>query len=625
MKKVKTGKELFSKAEGWQEIFDSISDMVFMLDKDFRIRKVNRAFCKAIKKSPQDLIGRRCYRILHKSNRPWKVCPCLRTFKGKKAHTAEVLDPKLGIPLLVSTSPIFDKGKKLVYAVHIARDISIQKQAEKVIEDLSRFPDENPNPVLRITRNGEIIYKNKAVDSVLKRAGLKRGDVFRILPAQIKKVAADSLRTGRRFHNMRARVGSRVYSYSLSPEKKRYYVNLYAIDITEREKVDTALKKRSQEQEALNDKIREKMNLIQEKDQRLFDTSEELKNTNSELITARDRLEIIVNQMGEGLLVINDKKEIELINDRAKEILGFGKRSAVPEGYKKLFVLQLWKELHKSEKVILKKELTIERPREATLMVTLAHLHSAAPAGGFVAVIRDITAEKKIERLKSDFVANVSHEIRSPMAPMKDALSLVVDGTAGPLTPEQKKFLSILDENMDRLTRLINDLLNLSKIEAGRMELKKEDVKIASLVKDTVDSIKVYAARKKIALSVEMDDALPRPMCDRDRITQVIINLVMNAVKFTPEGGKIAVRCRLLTASGKKIVQVSVTDTGPGMLQEEADLLFNRFKQLVATDKVKGTGLGLAISKAIIDLHGGKIWVESEEGKGSTFKFTLPV
>jgi len=288
-------------------------------------------------------------------------------------------------------------------------------------------------------------------------------------------------------------------------------------------------------------------------------------------------------------------------------------------------VLQLWKELHKSEKVILKKELTIERPREATLMVTLAHLHSAAPAGGFVAVIRDITAEKKIERLKSDFVANVSHEIRSPMAPMKDALSLVVDGTAGPLTPEQKKFLSILDENMDRLTRLINDLLNLSKIEAGRMELKKEDVKIASLVKDTVDSIKVYAARKKIALSVEMDDALPRPMCDRDRITQVIINLVMNAVKFTPEGGKIAVRCRLLTASGKKIVQVSVTDTGPGMLQEEADLLFNRFKQLVATDKVKGTGLGLAISKAIIDLHGGKIWVESEEGKGSTFKFTLPV
>jgi len=387
--------------------------------------------------------------------------------------------------------------------------------------------------------------------------------------------------------------------------------------------------------QALNDRLREKMNVIQEKDQRLYDTTIEMKAQQDLLQAEKDRLEVILEQMGEGLMVINEHKEISLINNQAKDILGYAKDAEIPEGYKKFFVLQLWKEMHESKTSIVKKEIALERPRGAILMVTLARLRSAISssasceipksAGGFVVVLRDITLEKEIEKMKSDFVANVSHEIRSPMAPMKEALSLVLDGTAGTISDTQKRFLSIINDNMERLVRLINDLLDLSKIEAGRMELKKEKVDISGLIKDTVESIRVYAVKKGINLSLAAGEQALNIECDKDRITQVIINLVMNAVKFTPENGAVRVDAGRPTSNGDRYILVSVTDTGPGMTLEEADALFNRFKQLDRPEKVKGTGLGLAISKAIIEMHGGKIWVESESGKSSAFKFTLPI
>jgi signal transduction histidine kinase len=208
------------------------------------------------------------------------------------------------------------------------------------------------------------------------------------------------------------------------------------------------------------------------------------------------------------------------------------------------------------------------------------------------------------------------------MAPMKDALNLVLDGTAGELNEQQKKFLVILNRNMERLIRMVNDLLDLSKIEAGNLQLRKEYISITYLLDEIVDSLRVYAGKKKIELSLESKEQLPEISCDKDRITQVIINLVMNGINFTPEGGKVTVVTK--ARQGKSVI-VSVKDTGPGITPDEADALFNRFKQLTGSDKVKGTGLGLAISKAIIEMHEGRIWVESEAGKGSTFNFALPV
>ncbi|MBU1922593.1 PAS domain-containing protein [Patescibacteria group bacterium] len=446
---------------------------------------------------------------------------------------------------------------------------------------------------------------------------------------------------------------------------------------SELEKSKQGLKRYEEKTDDLNTGFRELSNLLQEKDQRLLDNKDKLSEVNKELLESRDELEATLNQleaqrqlllfeknrlqtviqhMGEGVLVIDSEKNIESMNERAKEILGFEGERDMPIGYKMSFILKLWKELHESRKDIVKKELHIHTPREAVLMITLACLPKKECSEGFVVVIRDITFEKRVEKMKSDFVANVSHEIRSPMAPMKETLSLVLDGTAGPITEKQKEVLTILNDNLERLLRLVNDLLDLSRIEAGKIELRRERVDMASLVKCTVESINVYANRKKIDMSIEAGQGLPKVSCDKDRITQVIINLVMNAVKFTPEGGKVSVQCTMDEGRGMEdegrgmrdegrgmkdegrgmrdersskdrtsFIRINVADTGPGMTKEDTEALFERFKRLTGPATVKGTGLGLSIAKAIIEIHKGKIWVESEPGKGSVFCFTLPV
>jgi len=153
------------------------------------------------------------------------------------------------------------------------------------------------------------------------------------------------------------------------------------------------------------------------------------------------------------------------------------------------------------------------------------------------------------------------------------------------------------------------------------MELKREPLNMAHFLKEVVGSLHVFADKRKIKMSIKADRKPLQSDIDKDRITQVIINLTMNAIKFTPEGGKINIA---LSRPSTKYAQVSVQGTGPGIAQEEANMLFNRFKQLVSPGAMKGAGLGLAISKAIVEMHGGKIWVESKPGKGSTFNFTLP-
>ncbi len=526
-------KEGLSQAAGeWQRIFDAISDLIIIQDTTHTIIKANKAFCKVFNLELKDIIGKKCYEIIHKSDKPWSLCPLVETLKDSKPHTVEVIDDNIGMPLMVNVSPIFNEAGDMIGAVHIASNISEAKKAENEL-----------------------------------------------------KVYAEKM-------------------------------------------------------ERLNDKTRKTMNQIQEKDQRLLNTNEELKIAKDELesllneveaqrgqvIDEKNWLDTIIHQMGEGVIVINNNKEVELINDRAKELLGYSETKEIPRSYKKFFILQLWREMNEAKKDIIKKEVKLERPREATLMITLARLSKMGKSSGFVAVLRDITVERRIEKMKSDSVANVSHEVRSPMTPIKDAVSLILDGTAGPVSEQQKRFLNLVNNNIARLLRLINDLLDLSKIEAGRMELNKRYIDLGSVVKDTVESIRTYAIRKEIEIKINIAEKLVQIDCDKDRIIQVIVNLVMNAFKFTPKHGVVTVEVAMVKGiKGEDSIQVRVSDTGPGISSQEAAELFDRFKQLDTGKKARGTGLGLSISKAIVEMHGGKIWVESEIGKGAMFTFMLPV
>jgi PAS domain S-box-containing protein len=356
-------------AEEWQMTFDSISELVFIEDTDYTIIKVNKAFCNAIRLRPEEIIGRKCYELLHNSSKPWPGCPFGKSLDDSASHSQEVDDPRIGIPLLVSVSPLLDDKGRLLGAVHIAKDISEIKQHREELEQ-----------------------------------------------------------------------------YSLKLEK------------------------------ALN--------------------------------------------------------------------------------------------------------------------------------------------------VRSEFTSTVSHELRTPLGPIKEGVSIVLDGLVGEINAEQRDMLTTVKRNAERLNRLINNVLDLQKLESGKMPFDAKDNDINEVAAEVHKAMVLVTNRKGLGLLLQLQPGLPIIRFDRDKITQVLTNLVNNAIKFT-EKGSITIK----TMQEVNAIHVLVTDTGPGIKEEELAKLFQSFQRLdTAREKrIEGTGLGLAISKEIIKMHNGKIWVESKFGEGSTFRFSLPI
>ncbi|MBI2492481.1 MAG: GAF domain-containing protein, partial [Candidatus Rokubacteria bacterium] len=225
-------------------------------------------------------------------------------------------------------------------------------------------------------------------------------------------------------------------------------------------------------------------------------------------------------------------------------------------------------------------------------------------------------------RHKSEFLANMSHELRTPLNAIIGFSEVLVERMFGELNEKQDEYLKDIFASGRHLLSLINDILDLSKIEAGRMELELARFDLPAAIDNALTLVKGRAANHGIALSLAADPRLGEFVGDERKIKQVLVNLLSNAVKFTPEGGRVEVRA----APANGGVQVAVTDTGVGVAPEDQEAIFEEFRQ-VGTDYAKkreGTGLGLALTKRFVELHGGKIWVESEPGQGSTFTFTLP-
>jgi PAS domain S-box-containing protein len=247
----------------------------------------------------------------------------------------------------------------------------------------------------------------------------------------------------------------------------------------------------------------------------------------------------------------------------------------------------------------------------------------------FLRVAKDVTEKRRYERrlkeldkMKSDFVSNVSHELRTPLTSIKGSVDNMLDGLTGSLNEKQVRYLARIKSNADRLSRLINDLLDLSRIESGRVEVRSTTLSLIALAEEVAEHLKSLAAEKLIRIEVKSPNPKLTVWADRDKVTQVLMNLIGNAVKFTPQNGKVTVA---LAKNGDDYVQISVDDTGPGILPEEKNKIFSKFYQFanIEKEKPKGSGLGLVISKALVEMQGGKIWVESELGRGSTFYFTL--
>ena len=252
-----------------------------------------------------------------------------------------------------------------------------------------------------------------------------------------------------------------------------------------------------------------------------------------------------------------------------------------------------------------------------------AVVDSAGDYIGRVIALRDITTEREIADMKNEFVSTVSHELRTPLTSIKGYVDLILDGSAGEINEVQQEFLGIVKENSDRLVELINEMLDISRIESGRVHLRIEPINIAESIEGAVDTFRAVMSQTGRTVEIRVPSHLPLVVADRDRVGQVLINLVSNALKYSPGGGEVVV-----TASHNgDHVCVAVTDQGLGISKEDLKRLFTKFYRVdsAMTREIGGTGLGLSICKNIIELLGGEVTVKSKLGAGSTFSFTLPV
>ena len=345
--------------------------------------------------------------------------------------------------------------------------------------------------------------------------------------------------------------------------------------------------------------------------------------------------ESILTSIADGVVVNNAKGKTIMVNPAAERILKMTGEQLIGQDFQAF--LSVFAAKGRDEAIAAMKALlntsaaevyqVFKTTLEIENRVIHAHLSPVQTQRddflGVVTVLRDITKEVEADRAKSEFVSNVSHELRTPMTAIKGYTDLLHSGAVGPINDNQTRFLSIIRNNADRLTALINDLLDISRVETGRVRFEPRPLQIGDVIADVVNALAVPAEAKRQTLIYEVVAGLPDVMGDRDRLNQVATNLVDNAIRYTPDGGKIEVRVYPVEGA----VRVDVKDTGIGIAPDDMGRIFERFYRAddPVVQETTGTGLGLSIVKMFVEMHGGRVWVESNPGKGSTFTFILPM
>jgi two-component system phosphate regulon sensor histidine kinase PhoR len=265
-------------------------------------------------------------------------------------------------------------------------------------------------------------------------------------------------------------------------------------------------------------------------------------------------------------------------------------------------------------------EVEVGTVRRRNFSVTAAAVR-AAGTNGAVLVLHDITELRRLERVRRDFVANVSHEFKTPLTAIQGFAETLLSGALEDKA-NRRRFVEIIREHARRLARLTDDLLKLSRIEAGRLELEINPIRVETLVNGCIETTRLKAQAKRIEVRVELDKGAPALRGDGAQLGEVLQNLLDNAVQYTPEGGQIEIKSH----SNGNNVTLSVIDTGIGIPESDLERIFERFYRVDAarSREAGGTGLGLSIARHIVEAHGGRIWVESAVGQGSRFHFSIP-
>ncbi len=342
-----------------------------------------------------------------------------------------------------------------------------------------------------------------------------------------------------------------------------------------------------------------------------------------------EKLDAILFSIMDGIIMTDSSGMIQLTNSRTKSLLDIPADKDL-EGIdiKKVIespeISESLREVENEDEEHIVKEIDLSEGKDLKFLRTDTAVVSHSESGtrmGIVMVIRDITLEKELEQLKDDFIHSITHDLRSPMTSIRGFLEFLLDETAGEINDQQREFLDIIDTSSQRLLNMINDILDIAKMETGTMPMEIETVNIDEIVDDVIRSMSSQAQKDKVDLRKKKLNKIPDKInADPGLLQRAVTNLVGNSLKFTPEKGKVTVKLQ----DNPKYLKVSVEDTGDGMPEEYVDKIFDRFAQVKGSEgKRKGTGLGLTITKYIVEAHRGEIWAESELGVGSEFIFKI--
>jgi PAS domain S-box-containing protein len=447
----------------------------------------------------------------------------------------------------------------------------------------------------------------------------------------------------------------------------------YSIELSARKEFIQArlLESEKQKVETLNSRLE---TMVKDRTEQLVNANEDLiqeiverKHAEEALKASEERYRTIIESIEEGYFEIDLVGNLMFCNDALCSMLSYPREELV--GMNNLDVTssetaeemyKIFNEVYRTGVPVKTSDFEIFKKNGEKIIVEISASPISDSSGkriGFRGAVRDVTERKRAETdlqkskdaaeaanlAKSEFLSNMSHELRTPLNHIMGFTELVVTKCVGELNEIQEEYLHDALESSKHLLSLINDILDISKIEEGKIEIELSEVNVRSLMEQSVFMIREDAVKHRLTLSIDTDDMLPVIRADERKLRQVMYNLLSNAVKFTPDGGMLRMQARQVDLAllpkqkigdcsvddnGHQFIEFAVSDSGIGVKYEDQERIFNRFEQADGSlrRRFQGSGLGLALSKELVELHGGKIWVDSEgEGRGSTFRFVVPV
>jgi len=369
-----------------------------------------------------------------------------------------------------------------------------------------------------------------------------------------------------------------------------------------------------------NLKFPERAQELQGLNQALEDTATQIDAQLNALNTEQAKLSAVLNQMTDGVLIVDDRGRVQLLNPSAERLFEVDQKSdlgrSVVEVLRYHQLVDLWRLARTGQR----QSTMLEVGPQHVFLNAVAIPLSKSLQGNILLLFQDLTQLRRLETVRKDFISNISHELRTPLASLNALVETLMEGAMDD-PPAARRFIRLMETEIYNLTQLVNELLDLSRIESGKMPLSFHRLMPITLIKPAYERMAVQAERAGITLTQECPQDLPLVFADPDRITQVLINLIHNAIKFTAPGGKITVSAYL---DGEQVV-FFVRDTGVGIDRKDLGRIFERFYKADQARTSGGTGLGLSIARHMIESHGGYIWAESVVGEGSTFSFSLPL